>query len=366
MRGKIKKLKNSSDQYAYPVTVSEAVFVDSSKNLKTKLAEMDTAIANAGSGSTGGTNNGVVASNLVVGGNVRFKVDFTDKTISFTTWNLWTTNAVFTLAAGSKTFATEMGTSAFYYVGYKSNTIELVTPANIGTYTGIVLFGIMNNEVFPFAYPQHQIGVRGGKIYKRSDSAIGEWHQIGDSITFGGGFAFVDDEFYIPKVTTTAVNGKRMSGSSGMWNDVSSVPATVDLVTIMGGTNDQGNNVTRGSILPMKSTFDTNTFIGAYQTLIEGILAKAPNARIILFTPPRAWTDVTGTTLRSGLKDYGDDVKAIGQFYNIPVVDTYHEAGWNEINIATFLPDGLHPNDAGKRRLSALCVGAIKRYYQKI
>jgi lysophospholipase L1-like esterase len=358
MQGKLKKLKDNNGQYVYPVSVSDGVYVDSTKTLKTKLQEIDQSLLD-------GVNEGVTASNLVVGGNVRFKVDFIDKTISFTTWNLWTTNASFTLSAGTKTF-TEMGTSIFYYVGYKSNIIELVTTANIGAYTGIILFGIMNTTVFPFAYPLNQIGVRGGAIYKRPDLGIGEWHQIGDSITFGGAFTYVEDEFYIPKITNTAVNGKRMSGSNGMWVDKDIVSTTTELITIMGGTNDQGNNVTRGAIQPIGSAFDINTFIGSYQTLIEGLLTRIPKARIILFTPPRAWTDVSGATLRSGLKDYGDDVKAIGQFYSIPVVDTYHEAGWNELNLSAFLSDGLHPNDAGKRRLSALCSGAIKRYYQKL
>lgn len=50
MQGKLKKLKDSNNQYVYPVSVSEAVFVDANKTLKTKLSEMETAISNASSG----------------------------------------------------------------------------------------------------------------------------------------------------------------------------------------------------------------------------------------------------------------------------------------------------------------------------
>jgi len=363
MQGKLKKLKSSNNEYAYPVTVSEGVFVDSSKNLKTKLSEMDAAIINAGSGS-GGTNNGVTASNLVVGGNVKFGIDFTDKTITFTPWNLWTTNAAFTLSSGSKTFSTEMGTGTFYYVCYKNNTIELVTSANIGTYTGIVLFGIINTSVFPFAYPLNQIGVRSGTIYNRSDVSIGEWTLIGDSLTQGEQWHLLTKQQYnIPVVTNLAVSGRRMAKAGGMWEDKDVVSATTELCTIMGGTNDQGGGYTRGTLAPIGSIFDTETFIGAYQTLIEGLLVKNPKMRIILMTPPRAWTDTTGTTLRSGLKDYGDDVKAIGQFYNIPVIDMYHNMGYNEINQKTYLTDGLHWTAEGQKRVSSLVTGALKEYY---
>lgn len=335
-------------------------------NLSTldKLSDNGTILLFNGASIGGGSGGTSSSSNIILGGNVRFKVDFIAKTIAFTTWNLWSSSASFTLASGTKTFSTEMGTSTFYYVCYRSNTIELIS--NLSGYTGVVIFGIMNTVIYPFVYPLNQIGVNGGTIFNRNDISIGEWHQIGDSITFGGAFSYVSEEFYIPKITNTAVNGRRMSGGTGMWTDKDVVTTTTELITVMGGTNDQGNNVTRGTIQPVRSVFDTNTFIGAYQTLIEGLLTRIPTARIILFTPPRAWTDVSGTTLRSGLKDYGDDVKAIGAFYNLPVIDTYNNAGWNELNFATFLSDGLHPNDAGKRRLSALCSGAIKTIYQKI
>lgn len=299
---------------------------------------------------------------MVVGGNVRFSVDFIAKTISFTTWNLWTTSAAYTLASGSKAFSTQMGTTTFYYVGYKSNTIELVTIANLGAYTGIVLFGIMNTTIFPFAYPLNLIGVRGGAIHNKPDLSIGEWFLIGDSLTQGGSWwTEVQKQYPIPVVVNSAASGKRMSGSSGMWIEKDNIPVTSDLCTIMGGTNDQGSSVTRGSIKPIGSTFDTSTFIGAYQTLIEGLLTRAPKLRIILMTPPRAWTDTTGTTLRAGLKDYGDDVKAIGLFYNLPVIDTYASMGYNEVNQKTYLTDGLHFTGEGQKRVASLVCGILRQ-----
>lgn len=361
MQGNLKKIKNNNNEYIFPITVSEGVFVDSTKTLKTKLSEMDTAISNAGGGGVS------PVSNLILGGNVRLKVDFIDKTIAFSTWNLWTSQQTFTLNSGTKTFSTEIGSSSMYYVCYRSNTIELIPQSNISTYTGFIIFGIMGNAVYPFSFPTAQIGVRGGRIYNNPTKSLGEVYMIGDSITFGGAFVGAFDTLNVPKVTNLGVNGKKMAGATGMWNNVADVSTTADLVTIMGGTNDEIHWTTaKGTLLPMKSSFDTNTYIGAYQYLIEGLLTKNPTLRIILFTPPRAWTDVTGTTLRITLKSIGDTVKEIGAFYNIPVIDTYHETGWNEINISAFLPDGLHPNTAGNARLTALCLGAIHKYYYKV
>lgn len=48
MLGKLKKIKDNLSNYIYPITVSEAVYVNETKNLKTKLEEMDSAISNAG------------------------------------------------------------------------------------------------------------------------------------------------------------------------------------------------------------------------------------------------------------------------------------------------------------------------------
>lgn len=51
MLAKLKKLKDNIDQYIFPITVAKAVYVSESKNLETKLSEIDSAIA---SGSGGG------------------------------------------------------------------------------------------------------------------------------------------------------------------------------------------------------------------------------------------------------------------------------------------------------------------------
>lgn len=55
MLGRLKKIKDSVGQFLYPITVAKAVYVSENKNLETKLSEIDTAIANSGGGSSGGS-----------------------------------------------------------------------------------------------------------------------------------------------------------------------------------------------------------------------------------------------------------------------------------------------------------------------
>ncbi|OPH61730.1 hypothetical protein BC351_00370 [Paenibacillus ferrarius] len=339
---------------------SGSSYVPFNKTTLDKIGESGGSMTFNGSAIGGGSNS--TPTKLIVGGNVKFAVDFTAKTISFTTYNMWTPTVSLTLNAGTKPFTAEMGITTFYYVCYNANTIELVTSANIAAYAGYVAFGIMNNNVFPFSYPLNQIGVRGGTIFNRTDLSIGEWTLIGDSLTQGNSWwNNVREQYYIPIVTNLAVSGKRMSGASGMWLDKDTVTTTTDLVTIMGGTNDE--SATRGTLQPVGSTFDTNTYFGAYQTLIEGLLTRIPKLRIVLMTPPRAWTDTTGTTLRTALRDIGDNVKSIGQAYNLPVIDMYNNMGYNEKNQQTYLTDGLHWTSEGTKRVGTLVCGALRQYY---
>jgi len=311
----------------------------------------------AGSGGGSGSN-----SNLILGGTTRFSIDFVTKTISYTTSNLFTANRLFTLNAGSKTFP-EIGAGTLYFICYKNDNIELANLHNIGSYTGYVIFGVFWGTVVPFSYPIHLLGIRGGSFFNRKDIAIGEWTLIGDSITFGRYYEYVAEALPVPVINNIAVGGRWMSGSGGMWKEKDNVTTTTELITIMGGTNDQGGNATIGTLQPVGSAFNTNTFVGAYQTLIEGLLARIPKAIIILLTPSRAWTDNTGTTERTSMKEYADMVKQIGQFYGLPVVDLYNEMGLNKLTQSIYLGDGLHPSVAGKRRIAALLLGTIRRVW---
>ena len=125
-----------------------------------------------------------------------------------------------------------------------------------------------------------------------------------------------------------------------------------DLCLIAVGTNDFKLNVPLGSLGQIgDTTFDTNTFYGAYRDAIEHILTVNPEIRICLWTPlqrDNSGYDVNYTNA-AGCKliDYVNAIKEIGKMYAIPVLDLYATSGVTELTLSTFTADGLHLNSTG-------------------
>lgn len=139
-----------------------------------------------------------------------------------------------------------------------------------------------------------------------------------------------------------------------------------DLVIIAAGTNDFKLNVALGTQgIIGDTTFDTNTFYGAYRDLIEFILKAKPTIRIVLFTPlqrDNSGYDVNfSNTSGHKLIDYVNAIKNIGQMYSVPVVDLYNNSGITKLNLATYTIDGLHPNDAGYSRAGGYASKIIEQ-----
>lgn len=127
--------------------------------------------------------------------------------------------------------------------------------------------------------------------------------------------------------------------------------ADYNLVIIAGGTNDFKLNVPLGNILTVESTFNRNEFTGAYQHLIENIIATNPTIRIVLMTPLQrnnSGYDIYHTnTAGFKLIDYCNRIKELGQLYSLPVIDMYSNSGMNMLNLSSYTLDGLHPSTDG-------------------
>ena len=57
------------------------------------------------------------------------------------------------------------------------------------------------------------------------------------------------------------------------------------------------------------------------------------------------------------LKDYVIAMREVCEFYSVPVLDLYRDSGINPIipiQMEMFMPDGLHPNNAGARRIALM------------
>ena len=143
------------------------------------------------------------------------------------------------------------------------------------------------------------------------------------------------------------------------------------IITIAHGTNDFKLETSLGTIDDSptpKATLDnatynatTNktdgTFYADYKGVIEHILTVNPQVRIMLITPIRR-TQAAGTGTDTNAKghkliDYVNAIKAIAEYYGLPVLDNYNTSGFNIKTIPTWTGDGLHPTEWAQRNVMA-------------
>ena len=63
------------------------------------------------------------------------------------------------------------------------------------------------------------------------------------------------------------------------------------------------------------------------------------------------------------LKVYREILKEVCQYYAVPVLDLYAVSGIQPrvpILREKYMPDGLHPSDAGNRRIASRLIGFLK------
>lgn len=193
------------------------------------------------------------------------------------------------------------------------------------------------------------------------------WMTIGDSITYqdekeykrgpNKGEAAIGYQTVVKKkIDTIIIKNKGFSGlalTSGkrsLYSNVIDINYDgIDLVTIFCGTNDFKLNKPIGEI--SRSNFNEETFIGAFNNLINKIKISNPKIRIVLLTPLQRDNDYysiySTNEVNHKLNDYVNAIKNIGDFYNLQVVDFYEDSDFTFKNLNKYSLDGLHPNNRG-------------------
>ena len=191
---------------------------------------------------------------------------------------------------------------------------------------------------------------------------------LGDSITQGHGTT-APEHFYVnvlgklvgaAEVRNFGIGGTRIARQYGADNypwpfteRYRDMPDDADLVLVFGGTNDYGHGDA-----PFGGFGDrtNDTYIGACHALFKGLIEKYPAARIVVMTPcQRAGGLNPSPVTGKPLIDYVDAMIEVAAHYSLPVLDLYREGGICPDIPAQrelFMPDGLHPNDAGAYRLA--------------
>ena len=201
------------------------------------------------------------------------------------------------------------------------------------------------------------------------------WASLGDSITA--------QDRWQPSVssalglvhTNYGVSGTTLKGPPGsttaMCQDarINAIPTTTDLVTVLAGVNDWAQDTPLGAA----TSTDPLTYNGALNTLMSKMSTRFPAKRVVLMTPtygelydypvsqgwPNAFTNLVGLTML----DYAEAVRAAGKRWGTPVIDISGKAGWNTVNIRTYIGDDgglLHPNAAGGLRMAEVTIGDLE------
>ena len=269
-------------------------------------------------------------------------------------------------SADAMTFTPPLGAAFVRITTYKAdlNAFQLELGSESTGYEryGFSIYG-PNGEVL--------LGVEASSVSKWSGKT---WATLGDSITAGG--------LWQPSVvaslglawTNFGIGGTKVSGAVGdvnaMCQDtrINAIPATQDLITVMGGTNDWAQNVALGVV----DSTDPLTFYGALNTLVGKLMARFPGKRVILFATPygefidfasRGWASEHTNTQGLTTRDYAEAVRVVCKRWGLPCVDVQANAGWNASNIRTDLNDDgalLHPNATGASRIAEVTLGSLR------
>ncbi len=133
-----------------------------------------------------------------------------------------------------------------------------------------------------------------------------------------------------------------------------------DLVIVFGGTNDFGHGDA-----PFGDFADrtVDTFCGALHVVYRALLEKYPQAVIAVMTPMHRETENVPNMHGRVLEDYVQAIRKAAAYYSLPVLDLWAVSGIQPavpIIKESYMPDGLHPNDAGHVVLTKKIAQFIK------
>lgn len=128
----------------------------------------------------------------------------------------------------------------------------------------------------------------------------------------------------------------------------------LDIVFVFGGTNDYGHGDAPFGDLKANTR---ESFCGSLNVLCNALIEKYPFAKIIFMTPMHRWGEGDAHKKPDGeftLYDYVKAIRATAEHFSFPVLDLWATLGIQpDITLMRekFTTDGLHPNDAGHRRI---------------
>ena len=210
---------------------------------------------------------------------------------------------------------------------------------------------------------------------------------LGDSITQGVGVScneaiylnLVKEELGLSAANNYGISGTRIAPRSKptgfasfeqpFATRVEGMAPNADAVVVFGGTNDFGHGDA-----PLGTVTDVGeaTFYGAMKALCEKLIEKYPGKPVIIMTPLHRCSenDICGDggnkmPLGHPLVDFVNAEKEVAALYSLPVLDLWSVSGMQPslpVIKEKFMPDGLHPNDAGHRLIADRLLAFLKAF----
>lgn len=165
---------------------------------------------------------------------------------------------------------------------------------------------------------------------------------------------------------------------------------SVDLVIIMGGTNDHPSlspddltDIPKWSVdndadldwinddeFYNGGDYDVTTFVGGIASTIMKMQLWCPNAVIVLATPFCKYdTNANDLWLNSNnisLKEVSETELDIAKRLSAPTIDVNSTCNVSAFNYSEFVTDGVHPSSAGQKRLARSMVSGLLHIYPMI
>ncbi|MBE6621574.1 MAG: SGNH/GDSL hydrolase family protein [Ruminococcaceae bacterium] len=208
---------------------------------------------------------------------------------------------------------------------------------------------------------------------------------LGDSITAGTGTSCYEKiyhqvmkrEYGLAEARVHGVSGSRFARQSVITDAprdrdfclrATEMEKDADVIVVFGGTNDFGHGDA-----PIGSFADREpcSFYGACHTLFRYLVETYPDAVIAVCTPlhrvnednPKG--DGNKAYHYGELKEYVAVIREVAQYYSLPVIDLFAYSGLQpkvDVIRERYVPDGLHPNDAGHERIARVIGNFLLSY----
>lgn len=206
---------------------------------------------------------------------------------------------------------------------------------------------------------------------------------LGDSITEGVGASATDKRYtdlvaqktgatvYNHGISGTRIAKQKKPSYDPNWDKdfcsrVKDFEKDADIIVVFGGTNDYGHG---DAELGTFSDRTPDTFYGALHTLYTYLCENYPKAQKVIMTPlhrvneESLLCDHNSVVPIAPLKTYVEIIREVAEYYSYPVLDMFKVSGIQP-NIQKvkelFMPDGVHPNDAGYELISEKVIGFLK------